>query len=137
MLLVEAVQRVGQRCGQESAGLEMIQRAAQERRAPARSSEQLQRLHRHEHEREPAPQGEPPRIGDDGLHRQPRGAVLQRLQQRRLSVQCDHRHPTGGEVERNATSARADVEDRAPSLAGERPPQRQVLAVRAALQIVP
>ena len=55
----------------------------------------------------------------------------------RVGVQCDHRHTTGGEVERNTTGARADVEDRAPSLAGQRPPQRQILAVGAALQIVP
>ena len=137
MLLVEAVQRVGQRRGEQPAGLEVLQRAAQERRAPIRPSEQLQGLHRHEHEREPAAQGELARIGDDGLDRQPCGAVLQRSQQRRVSVQRDYRRTTGGEIERDATGAGADVENRAPGLAGQCPPQRQILAVGAALQVVP
>ena len=63
--------------------------------------------------------------------------MLQRLQQCRLHIQCDHRDTTGGEIERDAAGARADVEYRAAGLAGQRPPQRQILAVAAALQIVP
>ena len=58
-------------------------------------------------------------------------------QQRRVGVQRDHRRTTGGEIERDATGAGADVENRAPGLAGQRPPQRQILAVGAALQVVP
>lgn len=137
MLLVEAVQGVGQRGDEQPVGSEVIQGAAQERHPTGRASQQLERLHRHEHKREPALEGERPPVGDDGLHRQASGAVLQRLQQRRVGVQRDDRDAPSGQVERDATGARPDVEHGAAGDAGQRPPQRKVLAVAAALEVVP
>jgi hypothetical protein len=96
----------------------VIERAAQEGRASARSSEQLQRLHRHDHKRESAVQGEAPGVRDDGLDGQPLRAMPERVQQRRVGVQGDDRDSAGGEVQRDATGARADVQHRPAGVVG-------------------
>ena len=97
----------------------------------------MERLHRHEHQREPATQREVTGVGDHRLDGQPRAAVLQGLQQLGFGVEGDDAHAAGGEIEADATGAGADVEDGAARLAGQRSPQRQVLLVGAALEVVP
>jgi hypothetical protein len=87
--LVEAVHRVGQSRDQQPTGLQMFQRAAQKCRTPGAPSEQLQRLHRYQDEREPAAKGELPCICDHGFDGQPGGALLERVQERRVDVERD------------------------------------------------
>jgi hypothetical protein len=113
------------------------QGAAEERRAAGAPAEQLQRLHRHDDQPEPAREREPARVGDDGLDLQAHRAPAQRLQQRRVGVQRDHRGAAGGQVEADAAGPRADVQDRPAGLVGQRAPQRQVLGVPAAIEVVP
>ena len=135
--LVEAVHRVGQRRDQQPAGLQVLPRAAQERRAPGAPAEQLQRLHRHEDEREPAVEGEVARVGDHGLDGQPGGAVLERPEERRVDVERDDRRAASRQRKGDPAGAGADVEHRTAGLVGEVMPERKILAVVAALEVVP
>ena len=73
----------------------------------------------------------------DRLHGQTGGADGQRVQERGGAVERDHLDAPGSEVERHASGPRADVEHPTAGVVSERAPQRQVLAVAAALEVVP
>ena len=70
-------------------------------------------------------QREPARVGDDGLDGKSRGAVVERFQQRRVDVQCDHLDAARREVERHAaTGTCPDIEYGTAGLGGKLPPER-------------
>ena len=134
MLGVEGVHRVGDRRGEHPARPQVRERTAQECRPVV---EELQRLHRCDDQPEPPVQLERARVGDDRLDRQRAPAVRECGQQRGLDVQADHGRAGGGERERHAPCPGADVEHRASGLGGQREPERQVVAVVPALEVVP
>ena len=78
-----------------------------------------------------------PRVGDHSLDGECPGAVAERSQQLRIDVERDQLGAARGEVERHAAGSRADVEHAATGLGGELPPQREIVAIRTALQVVP
>ncbi len=93
-------------------GAQVGARTAQELQAPGRAAEQLDRLHRHDAQREVAPlERERARVGAHASRRLPRGALAQRREQLGVEVERGHAVPAAGEVERHAPGARADVED--------------------------
>ena len=68
---------------------------------------------------------------------QPARPVLERREQRRVSVKRNDINTVRGKIERHASGSRADVEHRAARRSRQRPPRRQVLAIPAAFEIVP
>src|SRR4051812_3069352 len=136
--LVERLERVGDRDREQPAVGEVRAGAAQERRAAGGAAEELDRLHRHEDQREaPAAEVELARVGRDRLDRQPDRPRAQRGEQRRRAVERDDRVPARREVQGDTAGAGADVEHRAGLPSGELAPQRQVLGIAGALDIVP
>ena len=101
------------------------------------SAEQLNRLHRSHDEPEAPAEVEVPGVGKDGLHREAVGAVAQGGKQGGIGVERDDLVSAAGEVERDAPGAGADVEHRPAGLLRERAPQRQVVDVAAAFDVVP
>jgi hypothetical protein len=69
VVVVEAVDGIGERGGDEPAGSESLPGGAQERRAPLAPAEQLQRLHRHHDQRHGRPRRERAGVGRERLHR--------------------------------------------------------------------
>ena len=104
-------------------------------RGPA---EELDRLHGHDAQRVLARlQPKAARIRTYRAYRPAARAPAQCLEQHPLALERGHRVTGSGELERDAAATRADVEDRPWMLSGELPPQRQVRAVGAALEVVP
>jgi hypothetical protein len=136
--LVEGLERVGDRDREQAAGLERRARAAQEARTPVRSAEELGGLHRHQDQPEaPLAEVEVAGVGHDRLDRQPGRPRAQRGEQVGRAVERDDAVALAGEMERHAAGAGADVEDRSRVADREVAPQREVLGVRAALDVVP
>ena len=65
------------------------------------------------------------------------GALGERGQQLGVDVERGDAVAGASELERDPAGAGADVEHRIAVLAGERAPQRQILGVAAALEVVP
>src|SRR5919201_2968119 len=139
VLLVEGVERVGERGRDQAAGGEVGAGAAQEARPPRGAPEQLDGLHRDKHEREAPPEVEVTGVGARGLDVEAAGAgaLPQRGKQLGVGVERDDLVSARGEVERHAAGAGAHVEHGPAGFCGKLAPQRQVLAVGAALDVVP
>ena len=115
----------------------MLANAAQKRRAARRAAEQLDRLHRHDAQREPAVEDERPRVGDDRRDVEPVGARAQLREQLAIDVERRDLMTGARELERDSPGAGADVQDRSAMLGGEHQPQPKVLRVAPALDVVP
>ena len=129
---------LGDRDREAPAGREVAPRAPQERDPAVAAAEQLDRLHRHDAQREPpAPRSNVAGVRAHGVERELTGALGELVQQLVVEVERGDAVAARGEVERDPPGAGADVEHRVAVLAGERAPQRQVLGVAAALEVVP
>ncbi len=108
------------------------------RGAAVGAAEQLDGLHGHEDQAEPPlAEVEVAGVGRDGLDRQPGRAGAQGGEQVGRAVERDDPVALAGEVERHAPGPGADVEHRPGVADREIAPQRQVLGVGAALDVVP
>jgi hypothetical protein len=97
-------------------------------------------LHRHGDQAEAAvAEVEIAGIGADGLHRQAGigGALRQRAQQRGVGVQRDDVKPLRGKVQRDPPGPGADVQHRPIGGARQLAPERDVLEIATALDVVP
>ena len=115
----------------------MLAHTPQERAALLGVREQLHGLHRHQDQREARADGEIPGVCDDGPHGQPACAPPQLGQQNRVEVQRGHLVPAGGQVERDPSGSRPNVEHGARRLSGELAPEGEIGGVSAALHVVP
>ena len=120
-------------------GASTVARAAQERGPALGPAEQLDGLHRHEDQPEA-----PPRRGRSRARRRrpSRPAARPRARAARRAASAERSSattswPRAGEMQRHAAGAGADVEHRAAVDGREVAPQRQVLGVGAALDVVP
>lgn len=134
---VEALER-HRHCGhEERAGIEVLEGAAQKRRAALGSAEDLDRLHGDDDEREAPAEVEVAGVGLDHVHRQVAGAATQLGEQLAVAVERGHLVPASGEVDRHPARSGAHVQHRSARLIREAAPQRQVRGVAAALHVVP
>ena len=116
----------------------MLSRTAQERDSLLASAEQLDRLHRHEAQREVAlGQRERARVSADGLETGLLSAFAQRPEQHVAAVERRDRVSGPRELQRHTAAAGADVEHATAAALRELAPERQVGAVAAALEVVP
>jgi hypothetical protein len=103
-------------------------------------AQELDRLHRHDDQGEALLAEVEARgvgLGDRDVELLRDRAVVQRREQVAVAVERDHGVAGARQVQRDAPGARPDVEDRAARLARQRPPQRQVGLIAAALDVVP
>ena len=136
MLLVEALHGVGECGSEQSTWLQVLERAAEERLA-ACSSEQLQRLHRHDDERELATYTELPRVRTHRLDRHPGGAAAKCGEQAWSKIKRDHLDAPGGKLKRDTSRTGAHVQYRPTATAGKGAPQHKIVRVPATLEVVP
>jgi hypothetical protein len=103
------------------------------------SRQQLDRLHRHDDEREAPVQRKGLGVRGDGRHRQSRGlrAHRERVEQHRLEVQRRDLVSGARQLQGDAPRAGADVEDTTSLRRRELPPQPGVRGIAAALHVVP
>ena len=139
-VVVEASSASASATASSAAGLAGARARARRNAArPRGAAQQLDGLHRHE---APARSGGRARSRarrrttvSTGRPRRARRAA-RRAARRRVSSATTS-WPRAGEVQRDAPGARADVEDRPAGRGRELAPQRQVLVVAAALEVVP
>ena len=136
VLGVEALEGIGQRDREQPSWGEVLAGAGEEGGA-AVLAEELDGLHRDDHEREAPPERERARVRGDRLDRQAVRALAQRVEQLGFHVERDDGVPAPGQVERDASGPRPDIQHRAWRVRRELAPERQVLVVAAALEVVP
>jgi hypothetical protein len=137
VLDVEGVHRVGKRRGEEAARSQVGARTPEKRIAAGRSPEQLQRLHRNDDQRELTVESKVTGVRHCRGDGETLAAPRQGGEQRRTGVEGNHLDTAGGELEGHPASTGADVEQRAARAIGEPTPQRKILRVAAAFQVMP
>ncbi len=135
---IERLERGDDRTGEQATGAQVGARAPQESHPLGHAAEQLEGLHRHEAQGEVAAgKLERPRVRAYALHLLLAGPALQRSKQVGVEVERGDTMARTGEIERHPARAGADIEDRVTVALGQLPPQRQIRAIGAALQVVP
>jgi len=113
---------------------------AQECESPARPAHQLDRLHRHQAEREVrAREAKVARIAPDRADGQSDSALGERGEQHGVALQGGELMAIARELQAHAPRARADLENRGPArdVVGDLAPEREIHAVQTALEVVP
>jgi hypothetical protein len=127
------------RGGEVAAAVQARCRRGDHLRAAGRPADDLEELHRGDREPEARFEAQLAGVGGHSLDLEPAlgRPATQLVEQLRVAVHGGHRVTVGGQVERQAAGAGAQLEHRAADPVGQLAPEREVDRVRAALHVVP